>query len=163
LLDSGRFRVFTILGWLLLLYVLLMTVSGYVETPIFAAGPEDYENDIHNKRGVTCEDCHGDNPQPEKRQVAALCSKCHSDLNYMRRFNPQMRVDQFAEYQTSVHGMRNARGDEKVATCTSCHSVHDIRAVKDPKSPVYPTQVAATCAKCHSDPARMAPYKIRTD
>ena len=39
-----------------------------------------------------------------------MCARCHSDLNYMRRFNPQMRVDQFSEYQTSVHGMRNARG-----------------------------------------------------
>jgi len=81
----------------------------------------------------------------------------------MRRFNPQMRVDQFAEYQTSVHGMRNARGDESVATCTSCHSVHDIRRVRDPKSPVYPTQIASTCAKCHADPKRMATYKIPTD
>src|ERR1051325_4367258 len=81
----------------------------------------------------------------------------------MRRYNPQIRVDQFAEYQTSVHGMRGAKGDENVATCTSCHSVHDIRPVHDPKSPVYPTQVAATCAKCHADPMRMAPYKIPTD
>jgi cytochrome c553 len=81
----------------------------------------------------------------------------------MRRFNPQMRVDQFAEYQTSVHGMRNARGDENVATCTSCHSVHDIRRARDPRSPVYPTQIAATCAKCHADAGRMAAYKIPTD
>src|SRR6266516_7204614 len=81
----------------------------------------------------------------------------------MRRFNPQMRVDQFAEYQTSIHGMRGAKGDEKVATCTSCHSVHDIREVRDPNSPVYPTQVASTCAACHADPTHMATYKIPTD
>jgi cytochrome b6 len=157
-------RVLTILGWILLLYVFFMTISGYVETPVFAAGPEDYEkNDIHNQHGITCVDCHRDNFQPTKREVAAMCARCHSDLNYMRRFNPQMRVDQFSEYQTSVHGMRNARGDETVATCTSCHSVHDIRAVRDPKSPVYRTQVASTCGGCHADVTRMAPYKIATD
>ena len=162
-------RLFTALGWILLLYVLFMTLSGYLETPVFAAGlqqgdPEElFKADIHNQRGLSCGDCHGDNPQPDKREVAALCAKCHSDPNYMRRFNPQIRVDQFAEYQTSVHGMRNAKGDENVATCTSCHSVHDIRAVRDPKSPVYPTQIASTCAKCHADPMRMAPYKIPTD
>jgi predicted CXXCH cytochrome family protein len=156
-------RVLTILGWLLLLYVFLMTISGYVDAPVFAAGPEDYEHDIHNQRGVTCADCHGDNFQPRKSEVAAMCAKCHSDLNYMRRFNPQMRVDQFAEYKTSIHGMRNARGDENVATCTSCHSVHDIRAVRDPKSPVYRTQVAATCASCHANASLMAPYKIPAD
>jgi predicted CXXCH cytochrome family protein len=59
--------------------------------------------------------------------------------------------------------MRGAKGDENVATCTSCHSVHDIRPVRDPKSPVYPTQIAATCAKCHADPKHMAAYKIPTD
>ena len=172
---SGRARMalaprfFTIIGWIVLLYVLLMTVSGYLETPVFAAGAEQndpdelFKNDIHNQRGVSCIDCHKDNPQPQKSEVAALCGRCHSDPNYMRRFNPQIRVDQFAEYQTSVHGMRNVKGDEKVATCTSCHSVHDIRAVRDPKSPVYPTQVASTCAKCHADATRMATYKIPTD
>jgi predicted CXXCH cytochrome family protein len=108
-------------------------------------------------------DCHGNNPQPKKSEVAVLCAKCHSDLNYMRKFNPQMRVDQLTEYRTSTHGMRNALGDEKVATCTSCHSVHDIRAVRDPKSPVYPSQVAVTCSKCHADPNRMTAYKIPTD
>jgi quinol-cytochrome oxidoreductase complex cytochrome b subunit len=156
-------RLLTILGWALLLYVFFMTLSGYFEKPVFAAGPEDYESDIHNQRGITCLDCHGTNTQPKKSEIAAMCAKCHSDLNYMRRFNPQMRVDQFSEYQTSVHGMRNAHGDENVATCTSCHSVHDIRSVRDPKSPVYRTQIASTCAKCHADPMRMASYKIPTD
>ena len=121
-------RVLTILGWVLLLYVFLMTISGYAETPVFAGGQEGTplgagfsrprpaeagaysEHDIHNQRGITCVDCHGDNPQPKKSEVAALCAKCHSALNYMRRFNPQMRVDQFAEYRTSIHGMRNVRG-----------------------------------------------------
>jgi cytochrome b6 len=167
-------RVFTLLGWLLLLYVFVMTLSGYLSSPVLAASPQQsqrpedlFKEDIHNKNQVTCADCHGTGSAriaaPRRSEIAAMCSRCHSDLNYMRRFNPQMRVDQFTEYQTSVHGMRAARGDENVATCTSCHSVHDIRGVRDPKSPVYRTQVAATCAKCHSDPARMGSYKIPTD
>jgi cytochrome b6 len=167
-------RVFSLLGWILLIYVFIMTLSGYLEAPVHAAAepvsqaPEDlFKQDIHNQRGVTCTDCHAGNAsqisRPPRTQIAQLCARCHADLNYMRRFNPQMRVDQFTEYQTSVHGMRNAQGDENVATCTSCHSVHDIRAVRDPKSPVYPVQVAATCGKCHSDTKRMAPYKIGTD
>jgi predicted CXXCH cytochrome family protein len=161
--------IFTLIGWALLLYVLIMTLSGYLETPVLAAwiqegDPEQlFKTDIHNQRGLSCGDCHGDNPQPKKSEVAPLCARCHSDPNYMRRFNPQIRVDQFAEYQTSVHGMRNATGDENVATCTNCHSVHDIRAVRDPKSPVYPAQIVSTCAKCHADPKHMAGYKIPTD
>src|SRR5438034_10526319 len=146
---------------LLALHLLLVQLHGMSASTLQEAAPDElFKSDIHNQLGITCGDCHKDNPQPEKREVAALCARCHSDLNYMRRFNPQMRVDQFAEYQTSVHGMRNARGDENVATCTSCHSVHDIRRVRDPRSPVYPTQIASTCATCHSDTKRMGAYRI---
>jgi predicted CXXCH cytochrome family protein len=76
----------------------------------------------------------------------------------MRSFAPSQRVDQAAEYATSVHGQRLAKGDTKVATCASCHSAHGIREVKDAKSPVYATNVAATCARCHADPQHMAGY-----
>lgn len=167
-------RVLTLLGWLLLIYVFIMTLSGYLETPVFAAQPlqsqrpeELFKQDIHNQRGLTCADCHGSSRMPvvapPKTEIAPMCARCHSDLNYMRRFNPQMRVDQFSEYQTSVHGVQSAQGDTNVATCTSCHSVHDIRRVGDPNSPVYPVQVASTCAKCHSDASRMSSYNISTD
>jgi hypothetical protein len=47
-----------------------------------------------------------------------------------------------------------------VATCIDCHGVHGIRAVDDAQSQVYPKNVALTCSKCHSDPARMGSYKL---
>lgn len=189
--DEGRrslARFFTAIGWVLLFYILIMTMSAYLDTSVLAAGlPQTrsddactgchggldgelkqpvtlFQTDIHRERGLSCADCHGDNhaPAPRKNQIGAFCAKCHSDLNYMRKFNPQMRTDQFTEYKTSVHGIRNARGDENAATCVSCHSVHDIRSVRNPRSPVYPGEVASTCSKCHSDAKRMAAYNIPT-
>lgn len=59
--------------------------------------------------------------------------------------------------------MLHARGDSKAAECASCHGSHDIRAAGDAKSSVYPTNIAATCAGCHADPAYMKPYRIPTD
>jgi len=73
----------------------------------------------------------------------------------MRRFDPQVRVDQFLQYQTSVHGKRMAADDERVATCTDCHGVHGIKRVNDARSPVAPLNVTTTCGRCHGDPARM--------
>jgi predicted CXXCH cytochrome family protein len=78
----------------------------------------------------------------------------------MRRFAPKQRVDQAAEYATSVHGKQLAAGHANVATCASCHGPHGIRLVSDAKSPVFPTKVAATCAACHADPRHMAEYKL---
>ena len=77
----------------------------------------------------------------------------------MRTFAPAQRIDQAAEYATSVHGKRLAAGDMKVATCVNCHGAHGIRNVSDAKSPVYALNVAATCARCHANPEHMAGYK----
>jgi len=97
---------------------------------------------------------------PDRLKIARVCAKCHSDLDYMRRFNPQARIDQHAEYLTSVHGRKYTAGDRNVATCTDCHGAHGIKAVKDPTGPIYPTNVAQSCSRCHSDQNRMAAYKL---
>ena len=69
----------------------------------------------------------------------------------MHSFKPQQRVDQLAQYHTSVHGKRLAAGDAAVANCVDCHSVHDIREVSDALSPVHPLRLPETCARCHAD------------
>ena len=138
------------------------------------------QDDIHLSRGLSCNDCHGGDPtqddkvaakdprkgylgRPRTVDIPAFCGKCHNDANFMKRFNPALRVDQEKEYSTSVHGQLLKTGNEKVATCISCHGVHGIRAVSDALSSVYPLNVADTCAKCHSEAARMAEFKIPTD
>ena len=143
------------------------------------APAEKYPNDIHAQAGLGCADCHGGDRNSDDYEVSMspkkgfkghiartaipkLCATCHSDANVMRKFRPQQRIDQFAEYQTSVHGKRLAAGDDAVATCIDCHSVHDIRAVKDAQSPVYPLHLPETCARCHASAEHMAKYKIET-
>jgi predicted CXXCH cytochrome family protein len=135
------------------------------------------EPDIHRDRGFACVDCHGGDASaadkgrahdaktgfrgaPRGATQIQVCARCHGDPAFMRRFAPRARVDQAAEYATSVHGQRLASGDSKVATCASCHGAHGIRRVSDAKSPVFPTRVAATCASCHASAEHMAGYTI---
>ena len=143
-----------------------------------AAPAHDFAgSDVHRDRGFTCVDCHGGNPnEPDKvkakapatgfkgkpagQQVIAVCSRCHSDGALMRKFAPKQRIDQAAEYATSVHGRQLAKGDTNVATCISCHGAHGVRLVTDAKAPVYVLNVATTCAKCHSDAEHMKGYKL---
>jgi len=144
-----------------------------------------FRSDVHALAGLSCHDCHGGNPdpknddmtvamdpayapapfvaKPKRADIPAFCGRCHSSAAYMKKFNPAARVDQVAEYASSKHGQLLAKGDEKVATCVDCHSVHGIRAKGDPESPVYPTHVAETCSRCHSDSKRMGSYGIPTD
>jgi hypothetical protein len=141
---------------------------------------EKFAQDIHLAKGILCQDCHGGDPtsfdpqqsmsrakgfvgRPRHQAIPALCGKCHSDADYMKRFNPTLRVDQVQEYSTSVHGKRLKKGDQKVATCISCHDVHRIRAIKDQQAWTYPAKVVDTCGRCHGDAAYMAGYNIPTD
>ncbi len=118
---------------------------------------------------ITCHNAHGivmvDNPASPvyPLNIPQTCGKCHSNAVYMRSYNPALPVDQLQKYRTSVHGMRNAKGDPKPAQCASCHGSHDILSVKDVRSSVYPTNIPGTCSKCHSNVKYMAEYKIPTD
>ena len=139
-----------------------------------------YADDIHKAKGLGCIACHGGdareegmeamNPakgyigKPRREQIPELCGRCHSDAQFMKRYNPALRVDQVAEYWTSVHGRRlRELKDPKVAVCVSCHPAHAIRPPSDPKSSVHPLRVAETCGRCHGDAKYMADYKIPTD
>jgi predicted CXXCH cytochrome family protein len=123
-----------------------------------------FGDDIHAAAGLTCTACHasagsaGTYATPARTAIAPLCATCHGDAAYMRRFDPQVRVDQFLQYQTSVHGNRMASGEERVATCTDCHGSHGIKRVNDARSSVAPLNVTTTCGRCHGDPVRMKPF-----
>ena len=139
-----------------------------------------FADDIHAIRGFGCAACHGGDEtapglagmdpalgflaKPERHEITQFCGRCHSDASFMRRYNPALRVDQVAEYETSVHGRLLVQSsDSNVATCASCHPAHSIKPPSDPQSSVNPLNVAQTCANCHADAERMAPYDIPTD
>jgi hypothetical protein len=148
--------------------------------PRLTAPVKAFADDIHAAKGFGCVACHGGDGmdpgmeamdrargyigKPDRRQIVQVCGRCHADARFMKQYNPALRVDQVAEYASSVHGRRlRELGDPKVAVCTSCHPAHSIRPPSDPKSSVHPLQVAETCGRCHADPAYMAGYKIPTD
>lgn len=137
-------------------------------------------NDYHEKKGISCADCHGGDPtaedadesmnpergflgSPSVAEIPEFCGRCHSNPEYMRKYNPALATDQLDKYRTSHHGQLLKRGDRKVAQCVSCHGVHDIRPANDPLSKIYSANVPGTCSGCHSDEKYMAEYKIPTD
>ncbi len=140
---------------------------------------EQFAQDIHSQKGLTCASCHGGDPtradmdamnkaagfrgKIERSQIPALCARCHSDGAFMRKYNPSLRTDQLSQYQTSVHGKLLAKGDTKVAVCIDCHGVHGLRPSSDTRSNVHPLNVAKTCARCHADASYMKGHSIPTD
>lgn len=136
-----------------------------------------FQDDIHAEAGFGCLDCHGAGrgvaarepgagflSKPSKESIPDLCGGCHNDATFMRSYNPALRVDQVAEYWTSIHGrLLRENGDQAVATCVDCHPAHVTRPPSDPSSNVYALNVAETCGRCHGDADFMAGRPLPTD
>ena len=143
--------------------------------------PEGYHDyDIHMQAEISCSGCHGGDPTkadfdeakarstgfrgvPSRKDMPEFCGRCHSDIQYMRKFQPRIPTDQEEQYYTSYHGKLLKQNDSKVAVCNDCHITHSILPAKDTRSAVYPLNVPKTCSRCHSDTEYMAGYKIPTD
>jgi len=138
----------------------------------------DFVLGVHSERGIRCHDCHGGDPTafevasahrdpdfvgaPTKVETVTMCASCHSDPDMMRQYG--LDVGQLAEFRTSRHGkLLLESGDANAPTCTDCHDAHTILPPNDARSNVYPTNIVATCARCHEDESLMAPYGIPTD
>jgi hypothetical protein len=128
---------------------------------------EEAGGDVHRRAGVSCVDCHGGDSReedaersmspargfvgrPEGIAAARMCGTCHADIERLRVINPRLPTDQLAQYRTSEHGKRAAKGDAKVATCVSCHGAHGVRSVKDPASSASKGRIVETCTRCHN-------------
>ena len=122
-----------------------------------------FKDSVHAAAGLECVSCHkgqaaGTYAAIPRGNIAATCASCHSDAAYMRKFDPQVRVDQYSQYLTSAHGRGMQTGETRVATCSDCHSAHNVVRVRDTRSPVAPLNVATTCSQCHADASRMKPF-----
>jgi hypothetical protein len=109
---------------------------------------------------AVCTDCHsahavqdwvdnqtGKTLPAAREDIPKTCAKCHSAI--------------YEEYLTSVHGTAlTNENNPDVPTCIDCHGVHNI---EDPSTAKFRLASPQMCAKCHTDPARMAKYGISTD
>lgn len=136
----------------------------------------EYEESVHAEE-FSCTACHGGDPaavnleahavekgyigKPSRADISSLCVSCHADPNYMKPYG--LPTDQYAQYQTSQHGLLLAQGDTRVAVCTDCHASHRILPPEEPTSTVFPRNIPATCGRCHSDQGLMAGYNLPTD
>ncbi|MHB9081610.1 MAG: cytochrome b/b6 domain-containing protein, partial [Pirellulaceae bacterium] len=128
---------------------------------------EDLANDIHWKKGILCQECHGGNAQSTDLRTAhaiedgfrkideaanepAFCGYCHSDQEKMKSYGSSSPTTVVSDFLSSVHGQRLQKvGDEKSVTCTTCHARHAMRAKEDPESSVFVQNQVETCGHCH--------------
>jgi hypothetical protein len=122
-------------------------------------------------------DCHGGNATADRKEdakargtgylgipktvdIPALCASCHANVEQMRQHD--LPTDQWAKYQTSIHGQKLAQAIPKWQRFV-CHDRHGTKKAKDPSAQVYPLNVPALCASCHANTELMKPYNIPTN
>jgi hypothetical protein len=115
--------------------------------------------DKKGKEAASCMECHGshgilkggDPASPVSvANLAKTCARCHANPE-ARQGNGFSGVDDvYALYMDSIHG-RSAGKAGASATCSDCHGTHEILSRNDKTSAAYPTNIPATCGKCHQD------------
>jgi formate dehydrogenase gamma subunit len=113
--------------------------------PLVDAGT--FQKSIHGAN--LCVSCHRDAGElPHAGKLAEVsCAGCH-------RVESQI-------YLNSDHGRAVSRGRKEAASCKDCHGhSHTLLNSRDPVSPVNRRNIAATCARCHADDARMADVRL---
>ncbi len=110
------------------------------------------EDDIYGTvhEGFECLDCHQDKdflPHDEDSEFfpgCEGCRTCHTDVS--------------EEYVS--HGRAVVGECDDMPQCKDCHGEHNILPADDPESMVYPTNLANTCGRCHSQPELVEKYNI---
>ena len=112
------------------------------------------------QEAAVCTDCHtahsvqdwvddqtGETLPTVRPLIPQTCAKCHSAI--------------YEKYKTTVHGAAlTEENNPDVPTCIDCHGVHNI---EDATTAAFRVASPEMCAKCHTDPTRMAKYGISTD
>ncbi len=121
--------------------------------PVGLFPTNQFAKSVHAK--LNCVDCHQGitDMVHESRLPKPQCGGCHEDKpNHLKAV---------ADYGTSIHGMSHKLGASGAAYCWSCHGSHDMVPVKNGDSPVFKLNLPQTCAKCHTNAAITAEYKMK--
>jgi cytochrome b subunit of formate dehydrogenase len=128
---------------------------------IAAYGGSVHGQSLHagNASAANCVDCHGSHSidkgnkpgsSVHRQQIVGTCGQCHLDIG--------------EEFNESVHGVADRKGNSDSPTCTGCHGEHNILKHTDPRSPVAAKNVSAqVCSPCHASVRLTEKYGIRSD
>jgi len=102
--------------------------------------PKAYKASVHED--LSCTDCHSDvDALPHPASLRPVdCSQCHSAVA--------------AVYAKSAHVVEfGGKRVQNPPECADCHGGHAVKKPSDPSSSVNYRNIAATCTRCHGNPA----------
>jgi formate dehydrogenase gamma subunit len=122
---------------------------------------------------VQCATCHADESAFVPKSIHSVlseqaCASCHGNVHEVAAATMLVPTkcagchqQEVSDFASSIHGRAAQAGDPDAPNCSSCHgAVHDIHASTETGAPLAKQQMAATCAKCHSNANFLARHKL---
>jgi cytochrome b subunit of formate dehydrogenase len=116
----------------------------------------------HEQNAPECLTCHRQPVVPAAKTNATLaqklaqtkqCESCHVGKTNVA--GQALRGTHFvSSFDQSVHGAALQRGQAGAANCVDCHGAHEMNRAMAGGARMNKQHVAATCARCHEQPAR---------
>ena len=112
-----------------------------------------------------CANCHGthetlsmddEKSSTHPANLPKTCGNCHDnpELTKEHAFLPKEPI---ATYETSIHGVARAEGNQEAATCRDCHfpdeTAHRILSPGNPQAGTNHFAIPKTCGNCHTEEA----------
>ena len=102
--------------------------------------PEEWQTDVHHKKGIKCIDCHeGMTPfsHPKEGAFKVGCGRCHPGAREQNQLN--------------IHNAFVGITDKSLPECYDCHSKHRVKTKDDPESTINSENIGKTCYSCHQE------------
>ncbi len=122
----------------------------YARNPKLYRYYQDWIVSPHNEAGVTCNDCHGGNPDGNTIESGHRgmfpMSDSRSTLYFTRQPDTcgDCHTEKKKEFEQSKHFKALTAATEPAPTCTTCHPAMNRR-------PTYQTIVLNACTTCHHE------------
>jgi nitrate/TMAO reductase-like tetraheme cytochrome c subunit len=117
---------------------------------------QQWSESVHALKGVTCDICHGGDPNQSTKDRAHLGIQNITDINSLVYYTNvpntcgKCHKKELANFENSTH-YQKLEALETAPTCATCHEPHTF-------SILSPEEFKNFCANCHSVYTKVAPY-----
>ncbi len=119
---------------------------------------QQWSDSLHSQYYVTCDACHGGNPEAETKAGAHASMKNSSDPNSTIYFKNipdtcgKCHSDVLANFKNTMHYQR-LRAESRAPSCITCHQPHTFKVLKA-------SELTNVCSVCHNPKDNIAPPEV---
>lgn len=122
---------------------------------------QQWSESDHSKYYVTCDDCHGGNPEASEEATSHASMKGVNDVNSTIYFKNipdtcgKCHAEEMEHFKNTMHYQR-LKAESKAPSCITCHKTHTFKVLKA-------SELTALCSICHNQKDNIAIASVPKD